>query len=503
MACTFSVVAAASRPVPGAAVLVVDTAWTPMATGRTDSNGEWRAAIGAGSARTPLSALVSADGFGRQRADLPDPLPARYEVRLERAAAITGWVTLGDGRPAPAGTRVFAWETLTAPPAAAFRHGQDDAAALVACSVEADGRFALGGVSPSRRYHLGAGRPGWTTVELADDVAPDSAPVALQLWRLYGCVVRAAFPGGGPAPPSRLGSLYPHAPKEARWIEVEYPSIQLSLAGIHHVEGVRRHGILFDWRNLLLVYAASHEAAALHGMRLVYRIPGVETTEVSTDIPAIDGSIGERCATLRPTALGFGTLRLELSGGAAIAPSPGSGDDNAGASGDSPPWDTWTDAAHVEIVSQSSAAGYRVSLPALRPGTSEIDGVPFGVYRVRLVLKGGGAYPGPAGATMQIGHEPAVLAVSLDELGSVRLRPEDYDATRRHLGITVHVAPEGGTASATYSLTGPPYLVQGLKPGRYDLQLEAWSRGHGRDQASVSALVLRGQMSEVRFSWTR
>lgn len=457
-----------------------------LAEGATDTTGQWPLRIEL-PPRTPLGLLVSADGFAIARQDLPAVVPEHIEVLLEEEAVIRGRVTGPGSAAPPAGTRVFAWSSASYPPTGRFALFLRGAPGTLHATVDAGGSFELRGVSPSRSYTLAAGAPGWCSVEPARRVLPGGEPVHLGLWRVYGCVLRAQSDRG--TPPSHLGSIDTTYPERRAWRVLQVPSLELCLAGIPDVPGVRDQGF-YDWRTHLVVLAAERDLPTLGGIGIRYDIPGFQETSVDLALPALEGSFPEKLVRLAPDTNALGSLRLRLTGIPAV--------EGYTVNYGTPP-------AHLELVGQDQPPRtFRVAIDPISARSVEVAGIPAGTYRVRLLPVGGGAYPNRTGQTVRIhaGPDHPELVLDLSTHGTLLLVDEHLDTTARRTALHVVARRSGGRLDAEFTISMPPYVLSGLMEGTYDLTISCRDADGEVRRTTLSAVRVRGsEVTEAMFSW--
>lgn len=487
--CVVEVVDAFGRAVAAATVVLLDANTTDtLSTGTTDAAGEWHAVVPV--TTMPLSMVAAAEGLADRRIDVPRQCPDRLRIELGPASVLEGLVSLADGRPAPRGTRVVAWPTMTPPPPSAFR---DDASrgvsVLLSADVGDDGRFVIYRVSASSTYTIAAGGDGWTCVEPVRDVTVESGPIHVELWRLYGCLVRAALADARPVPPSVLGTWSTQPADEAAARVVDVPSVESCLGGLLGIEDVM-HAYPRDWRRHVVVVAAPHTTASLGGVTVSYRIPGFEPTEAAIDLPPIDGQrVAERTVLLRQTASGIGSLSIRLTGRAAPP-----GFDGGGGRAQ----------LVLELVpTHGPEPAFRIPLIDVSLGSTTIDGIPYGTYRARLSAILGGSHPRDdrLGTLLVMDAAQRTLSVPMDDLGSVVFLPRRHDTNRRSAAITLHARRVADGRRADFHLFRAPYLLYALLPGEYEFELKAASRAGGEERTTAFAEVRAGQTTAAEFDW--
>lgn len=481
------VVTEQNAPVPGAKFAVVDARAQVVAEGVTDRQGHYLLPRPA----TPveIALYVAAAGFADQRLDLPMPLPERARVVLPNAATIRGRVVrAGDGTGAPVGTRVFAWRTLSAPPLGLFRAVDSGLPTMLHANTGPDGTFELTRAEPGVRYTVAAGCCGWTSMQPMADVTADAAAIEVRLWRLFGAMVTARLPNGKEPSPSSLGRWYARGPAgvEAEW--VDFPSLPTLLAGLREVSGVWR-GNEHDWRRQLVLFAARHDAPTLATCSLRYQIPGFERMNSGLNLPALDRRVGELGVTLRATVAGHGTLKVALRDGVDIK--------SLGRVLSTTP-------AHVDLLPDDAAQDpVRVSLRDLGRGVVDVEGVPFGSYRVRVWVGGDRVFPTEGDGEVQIGAQPTEIVVAQLGRGAVLLRVAERDATRHNRSLAVAVR-YGGETVRQVSFGQPPYVLQGFVPGEYELEVRSSGRDGDVAFAKLDRVVVKAnQLVTEDVRWTR
>lgn len=270
---------------------------------------------------------------------------------------------------------------------------------------------------------------------------------------------------------------------------VFFPSIQASLAGVLRPTGIP--GIGWDWRRSLLAFVAPQQAPSLSGVSLTYHVAGFEPTTVKVAVPAIaTNELAERTFVVTPTAAGFGAVRLHLD-------SPLSFPGELVSS-------LFTAPSQVELLSPTNdGVVYSTQLDNAGNGVTELGGIPFGEYRLVVSLNNGAWRHPPQGHRVIVSQQVAEVTIPTADLGAVLLVPEHHDFASRSLAYRIVTRRRGGNPKwAQFAFRSPPYLLQGLTAGTYDLEVFAVSRTGDEFSTAVGPVEVRpAEMSERRFSW--
>jgi hypothetical protein len=477
-------------PIPDAvAVLASDGAL--IHRGTTDQNGNAVLAVAGGQS---LVLGVTAQGYVAYRATLSDPLPARTVVVLRSSVTIRGRVQQPDGRPPPAPMLVVAWPTHRQAPS------PDDLRLLFAGTpllpaVETDpaGEFLLDGLSEGRSYLVAAGNTGWTTRAVSEHecrVVPgnrENEPLVLTIWKVFACVARARLEDGGEPPEAKeIGSWSVVVPRSARTvaeIELGLSRIAEAMAGQQVSRPRNWLDLQDDWRFRVLAYTSSED----HLKTLItYWVPGLAPGRAEVHLPHFTGNLPVRNVFLAPKTRDFGTLRVTIRADHDVLASPG------------------TSSAATLFLEPADRRGdeIRIRMASLGSGVHEFRDIPAGRYRARLVAERGSFQQPPTNRPARpitIGLHAATIEFDLRGLAAVQLVfREQRGSEVADVGriVVTPQSPDGAESYGMCGFRGPPYLLQGLNPGRYRFQVR-FQMTAGSDVILVDPVDVQGAITLV------
>lgn len=437
------------------------------------------------------SLLVSAGGFADYQYELPLDPPSELLVLLEPEVTIRGRVVTADNGAPPNQVRVYAWSTADDPSESALQLAVEKRVAPVVTALTDDrGYFTLSRLSSEQQYSLAAGGHGWASPSTIPGVRPGVQLQEITVWRLYGCVVRMVTPDGDALPRSSLYSFSCDSNIPGA-VDITFPSLHLRLSGITlAMPGLsQRRG---DWRSAFFGCLGPQNLATIGVAEMRYTVPGFAPLAVSIALPAVTDQLSERTCVLRPmTELGILRLRFQSSKRANMDMCDGRSCRGILVS-----------PIRVELRGRHNTFACQIN--CLQEAEHEIHGVPVGVYKV-LIHGVGWRFPlDTDNGFVSIGNEPALYDVPIRELcGTVVLQPEEPLPRQRSASISVNIMHDRDPTSAQrVGFRDAPYMVSGLAPGRYNLEVVTYDLG-GRERRSLAGPVniKAGQIALQRFTW--
>jgi hypothetical protein len=406
-------------------------------------------------AKLPLGSiaeiLVVSHWHAQYRHDVRVPLPDTHEVKLEPRVSLSGRAMLFDGRPAPQGTIVFAWPTvsMSARRLLAMRNR------MASARVDAMGGFQFEDCGRGATYTLAATFPGWCTPEVVRaQVGSVAGPPVLLLHALYACRLESTLPDGAQPPASLAWS--------ARIVEPEgVPGLQVHdsgslVAGVSGCIERTSDSRWRDWRAITVLCTAEADQRSISGFEVELRVPGMEAGAFKFDMSrATDGVL--RCGLqVRSAALGFGDLL-------------------------------------VTDPSKSFVVPCEVTAAALK-----IRGMPFGVYDV--------TFESPFGwksepAEILIGPVVAEVVLSDDRFGVVVVDVEGVDTTIHPFGAMLAMHRIGGGSTFKKFVARPPYVAYGVPAGVFRIEIEGSAAGVSYVAVVDSVDVVAGGVSRCSMRW--
>jgi len=231
----------------------------------------------------------------------------------------------------------------------------------------------------------------------------------------------------------------------------------MALAGLGRLGAMQEHS---DWRNLLYTYKAADPNIALGPIDVFYRVAGYEETTASIPLFPVADTIPTRTVFLSPTTNGFGRARIRLL-----------------TDGDSPPRVVLFGPPTAVVEFQplyGDAKKMVVSYLGLRDVERMVEGLPYGEYRVDFIAAGGD-YRDPAKGepvqTVTIGEKLTEITFDARPLCSALLLFPSLNSRSSSSPLGVEAQRIDNYRSVAYSFEAPPYLLQGLSPGKYRLHL--------------------------------
>ncbi|GEM_PF-6483400 len=472
--CAFQVVDREGRGIVEAKVWISTLDGKVIRAGVTDDRGTWFAVPPRKPSKYTRFA-VEASGYATLLGELPLNWPSRILVTVSKGATLIGRVLRFDRKPISEGARVYAWSGMD-PSEREFRLKAAGFPAFHSVPVDREGRFEIHGLTAGAAYSLCAGQPGWVTPNIHRKIRPGGREIMLELWRLFAAIVVPTIEGWSEVPPVPGASTVVLSPRSEEEVLLHPGSVQLNMAGIPDVRGVRRRGV-YDWRYRLVAVAVRATLPSLGGYSLRYSVPGFAVTESLFTLPGFQGDLPVYRVPIRVKAAGFGSLRLVLKGAPAV----------------SLPRTILFGVGSLQLVSTTGRGNLRIPIQSLESGARTLKGIPFGSYRARLVLRTGGVFP-EKGFLIQVGPSPQELNISMRETGALILNPKSLNVFKiKQLELSYE-----GKGRWILNFKEPPYLVEGLLKGKYMIRL----RPLGQDSKPLQLgpiFITPGKVKRISF----
>lgn len=388
--------------------------------------------------------------------EVGEPAPIHSEPILAPPArgSIRGVVVNADGNPVPTHPAVLAFPAGHPPrKRAVFEalNGWNDSVLLT--RADERGEFTLSDLEPGGSYELLVGGGG---VALTTPVtAPPDSRVVLRVTPVFGARIGIL---GWPASRSALwqppGPEWTWDPAAVAASGVPTDSLTAVLVGLEPSETLRAPS-----NPMPMLFLAESEAEAVGPIHLRGTPAGYAPLDERVSIPRLTEAIQEVWIEARPRAAGWGSLRVERRMPLTLT----SGVERQGRIG------------KVWFVAAEATFEY-----AFLDWSSEplhIGSVPFGTYSIALSTESGYVhYPArEAFVDLRPGVEEA--RVSFDLRSSCEV---EFSVRRRggvdlegECAIEVSQELEGDVFSSCATFARPPYVVQGLVPGRYGFTLKS------------------------------
>lgn len=376
------------------------------------------------------------------------------EVFLEPGGVIRGRFVDDQFEPIRSGTRVIAFPG-TAPPSKAQVSAALNAAEprLHIAQADEDGAFELRSLERGRGYTLAAAGGGWVMPRRRQGVLAGGGVLDLELERLYGALAVLRGPDGQPPRTSkRLWAL-----PGPRWYWEDQSTHGV---GTDSIEGAlldipsKWTSRSYDYEYLLLYWSEqSPKPERLGPVRFTGQLAGYEPCVAEVWLPLVDQGLRAVAIELEPTVDNWSSVEVRL-----VAPER-----------TSVPGHVSGGVGHLVLKQLDSGLLVTHVLEDLRPGSIVFEGVPEGVYHLYLTTKYGyfnsADRDGPV--LLQVGGaDPRPVQIDISGLCSVTFgvtsQGQPYTGA---FAVEVQGRNEPGSAFAHFD--GPPYSLQGLRPGDY------------------------------------
>ncbi|NUP95008.1 MAG: hypothetical protein HUU28_02480 [Planctomycetaceae bacterium] len=439
-------------PVAGAEVRVSDDLDSWRDAGTTDERG--LLALGGGESIKGVGVIAS--GYLREVRELRGDESWPVEIRLEAGATLCGRVMRADGAPDVPKVRVVALGlTQPDPPELVFRKLARRDPSLRSASVEANGRFCIAGLRPNEAVLLSVGGEGFLQQAAWIPANGGGRELELRVAQLYGARLALTGPEGRDLPAGEFGEF------DLRWWsggaagEMTAAGLPVLLATGNVELAAPQAG------SKLALVAAAIEAQSVESLAYEVKAPGYAPSRGSFALPRLLGSPSVVAVPMQRTAAGFASLAIRLRHAASIeAP---------------------MEFPHAQLHLQAAdGTTHKFALAPTEDGVSQLDGVPVGRYRARvLVFPTRTWHPAdpqqaPDVDVQASGNE---FELTLAPVGEVRLKFDGLDGTVFDGRVRYALGRLSGRNASSYdSLVTtsmvPPYRISGLEPGRYQVSIE-------------------------------
>lgn len=433
---------------------------SPIVAAAEPLKGRYRARLRADESRWVM--VVQASGRADHMAELDSPPPALVTVKLAPSSTISGEVTLSSGAPPPFPVLVCAVESGRRDVKAMLGIGNDDRVVFPSAYSDSAGRFTIQGVDPKKVYTVACGGRGWVSPS-ASRISPGSdGLVRLMLWRVYGCLLRFE-PAGMLTPWPSLARVSTEARPDPDTRLALPESWEILLAAIG-----------CEWRmyqcrefERLWFCISKYDSGPQKTLRGRIDIPGFQSALLEAVIPPLAVErLSVVTQTLTPTATAFGTLRATFKMGYRTSRKAG----------------RVVNSALVLRLQSADTPEHHFAFGVSNPSALPIvaNGLPSGSYQVTLSLSSGDSADVLGSRYMTVGATPCDIEYSLEQLGYLEVGLKDAPGEQnapaeRNLTEIRLVSPERPTITAVFS--EPPYVIEGLPPGTYVVEVSANVRG--------------------------
>ena len=440
---------------------------------------------------------VSAKGYAHESAEVELPSSgdgALVEVVMEPGVRISGRVVLESGEPPPVPVRVIAWSEDGVDFVRSRISLSGTCEALAAATTDAEGAFEISGVKRELAYTLTCGARGWVAKHSVS-IPSTEVPARLVLWKMMGALVRLRDQDGRDVAKStfsRRGVEFGHA---SGAVNVSRDDFDVVLAGMEQLLTDPRCA---DWRALCLV--KSHgEPDVVRSLAYTYGIPGYKTAEVKLPVKHLSSDrMPVVTARLHRLVAGFGDVTLRLVGEVVPRKTP-----------------TFMGGAALRLSFSSPDASNKFSfkrnISNLHRDRLTFRGIPEGYYEAEITGPASSGSGSTVLAAWSIRVPPDGTAVEMPfdtaSLGSLDIDVRyGHGRSRYNHYVRVDLERDDGW-SAQFALSGRPYRIDGLPPGRYRVQASGSSPANN----SGDDLVARGegvvmaamQITSMTMAWER
>ncbi len=459
--------------------------------GRTDRTGALDLELtGTGA----IELVGRASGFTPVRANCAPPHPERLTLVFRPADRICGVVRTSGGAPpsAPVRVMVFSRQTTLEELVGRVERLTDSDPSLLLTVTDADGAFCIDGVNAGELYALACGGAGYVRRGGVGTVRAGEENVSIEVTRLFGAAVQFVDRAGQ----REIRSLA-HRTLEG-WCEEQGSSFRGGVAAVDvYLSGLDPKWSFVPPGMLLWFFESDSEAVSIGPVRLDHELAGyaagVERFPagiVSSDIPihvvALDDRFAER-----------GTLEV-------VFITRAGSDESLRARA--------THGGRLELSSDSGAV-WQFPVEPDADGKALVEDVPCGRYGARFA-SGLFAHPPRAEAlvTLDVFASGSRFDVPLTGTGWIRFELSDRAGapyaghvqlmlTRGERGTQGEWKP--GAKLAAGRGIRPPYIVEGLEPGRYTATLTLPSFRPTSGGGALVVDVRPDEESVIRATLTR
>ncbi len=474
------VVDQSGRPLSGASVYAVGEGGR-LSLGVTDD--------GCVTARVTPGLLLEAAhaGFRSASMRIEGTAPESIRLILARQSEIRGVLLLEGGQPAGEGLHAIAlrggqrdrWkETMAGPAEGAWR-------GLSAIS-DAQGRFEIPVEDADRTYSVTAGGRGLMPKDEIRQVHPDDTDVEIVLHPVFAAVIRLVNEDGEQA--LRVSDrLWRPGGVSVRCKNLEYKrkalipnSIEAQLAGVDTS--------LFDvaggWLSHATVCTVDREVDVVGPFEMTIDLPGYESTTFEYLAFPLSQGLHQVSIPLRPIAEGWGALQVKFSSapaGGFLATSP---------------------ILPVGFLRLVGGGGRKLEFAVENFAAPDLEfaEIPWGRYEASIVSPNGlgrlliGGMPS---VSIEIGADPELLHVDPSNLGAIEVRFSGDAGANFGEKFQAMISMSQGGAGTVVGFRDPPYLIQGLEPGSYQINLYKPFRWRPERTEDAEIVVTAGQVARL------
>lgn len=463
------VVTSSGQPVANA---VVSAVAETTVLGSTDSEGQLMLT----DPGLPLEIRAEKPGYGPCTTPVPRDADS-LTVTLHPEARLYGTTVDGAGRPLPA-CRILVHRTGTPPvPAEVVRALQGASTrGFKLCTADDEGNFAVSGLRPHVMYTAHAGLEGNALAEPFLFVATDQVEQRLELVPIYCANIHLEELEGGPLVTS--SGVYGEGPV------LTFPGDEIQ-GGVDEVGALLAGvgaGALAEERDSRLVLCATPDEREAVLVPFYVRVPGYQSFEQDLLVNRVGRGASEITLRLARDAMDWGSLRIVLASDSMRAASNPS---------------SWTATTPQLIARMRNSSGRSLEFRLQPDERAEylVDSLPADDYSIALVATHkrfkSGVY------SVRIGsREMPELRVDVSGLGGVRIELRDALGDSYEGRAVVRVRSKGRSGFGALALSGPPYVIDYLPAGPYELEVLAPGLGYP-SPPRVSCEVRAGRVTSL------
>jgi len=443
--------------------------------------------------KTPAwkTVYVSSDGYADSESYLEVAGGKTYQILMKPEGVLRGRVTLANGVPAPPGVTIYAWAGVSPPSEDRFASLDAGVRTFLSAIPNETGNFEIRGARPGTTYTVCAGGKGWTTIDWARKTKVGSSEIHLTVWKLYGGIIAASVNGYDSSPELLSGTTHLDY-GDAKYRTVFLPSLQLTCAGVRKLKRARLPSGFYDWRyRTVFVAKPFMDSERLH-VQMTYSLPGIEKRALTLSLrPVFGDPVPVYKVLLNVTAKGFGELVNVFVGGPNVQLGKGSRG--------LPP-------AFLQMISVDGGEHLRIPIRELGGPSHVVSGIPVGEYKARLATRTGFLLRPQGGERVFVGKGRLSLTWDLTAFGALLLVPKKLDPLTSRQTFQVKLRPlgKGERAGSSFSLYKPPYLLTGLAPGKYRVDIVQNTEAGWKKTARFNSIEIgSSQLTKADFAWPK
>lgn len=334
--------------------------------------------------------------------------------------------------------------------------------------AESSGFFQVEGLNPNYEYSLLAAGSGYLTRNRVPPILPSASGIELPLFPLYGVILSLVDPHGGAISANSDLISFPTGNLTSNDHSVLYldpNDFMAQLAGIH-VDQLD----LGDGNQQLFLFSAEDDKAEVGPITHLIRVPGYDPVITEVMVPRLSSSVPVQNLELIPNASDRGKLNLAFQG---VERDPSFGNPRS------------VLPVGTLFLQRENEEVYQILFWHFPHEAKLIEDIPYGHYKAwfttanrfyRLPQFSENTFP------VLIGETTAQLTIPAQELGSIQLKfPAGMDSYSGDVdSVRCQVKPlqwlgshNSGLQMSAFPIVfnSPPFLIEGLPPGRYQIEL--------------------------------